>query len=58
MTVTVISTENWKPGTLGEFRNLWGPLFSHLQSGRLLPAFGLREAGAGGKVRCVTVATR
>lgn len=40
--VRVISTENGKPGTFGEFQNLCGPLFSPLQSGRLLLA-RLRE---------------
>lgn len=42
----VISTENWKPGTLGKFQNFCGPLLSYLQNGKLLPALGLREEGA------------
>ena len=31
--------------TLLECQDPCGPLFSHLQSGKLLPAFGLREEG-------------
>lgn len=38
------STGTGRPGASGEFRNL-GPLFSHLQSGTPLPAFGAEGKG-------------
>ena len=47
-TTLVVSTEHRKPGTLGQFWHLRGPLLSHLQRGKLLggPGGEGRQSGA------------